>query len=75
MFSLLVEKARKGDLNEVRNIVQKNANINDKTEAFLHSAYDGHLDVVKFLIGKGANIHARSELHSFGVPTMIVLTL
>ena len=59
---LLVKKAEKGDLNEVKYLVEKGADIHAESEYALRmSARYGRLNVVKYLVEKGADINANSD--------------
>lgn len=58
--SLLIECAKKGSLNEIKNLIGKGAN--DLDLALQMSAVHGHLDVMKFLVANGANINICKDL-------------
>jgi hypothetical protein len=59
----LLEAAFRGDLGEVRRLLDKGADVNAKSGIGwtpLHAAaFCGHLDVVKFLVERGADIDAK----------------
>ena len=43
-------------------MVKKGADFHAREEeALTNAAYNGHLDIVKFLVEKGANLHIRKE--------------
>ncbi|XP_037025353.1 protein VAPYRIN-like [Bradysia coprophila] len=61
----LIAKARRGNLNAVKNLIERGANIKATDYAqwtALHvSAFWGRLEVVKYLVEYGADIEARSD--------------
>ena len=64
----LMEAATHGQLDAVRVLISRNANVNridDEGYTALHSAaQEGHLSVMELLISKGARIDARNNLGS-----------
>ncbi|MCL6590462.1 MAG: ankyrin repeat domain-containing protein [Firmicutes bacterium] len=50
-------------LNMVKYLIEKGANINEKNNAgqtaLMYAAEDGHLEIVKFLMEKGADLDAK----------------
>ncbi len=55
----LGKAAAAGDIQKVKLLVEKGANIHDDEEwALCQAAENGHLDVVKFLVEHGADIRA-----------------
>ena len=61
----LIEAAKKGDLEQVRDLLDEGADVNAKNgdglTALMAAAETGNLDVVKFLIEKGADVNAREN--------------
>jgi len=59
----LLEACNRGDIKEVRRLVEQGANIhaNDE-EALRWAAFRGHLEIVKYLIEKGADVHGQNDL-------------
>lgn len=54
MSKMLMENVKKGDLNEVKTLVENGADICSKSECALQlSACYGHLDIIKYFIEKG----------------------
>ncbi|MGL9778991.1 MAG: ankyrin repeat domain-containing protein [Wolbachia sp.] len=64
-YTSLHDAAKDGDLEAVKYLVRKGADVNDTNEdgwTPLHCAVsEGELEVVRFLISKGANIHAKDN--------------
>ena len=63
----LTSAARSGDINTVKNLLDKGADVNVKDNiggwtALVHAAYKGHTKVVKLLIAKGADVDGAIEL-------------
>ena len=59
---LLIKSAINGNLEEVRSLVERGANIHAQDdEALKSSAAKGHLNVVKYLLERGADIHAQDD--------------
>ena len=60
--NLLIESARRGDLERVKSLVERGADIHAKHDAALvTSARNGHFDIVKYLVESGADIHALDD--------------
>ena len=58
----LILAAKNGNLEKVRYLVKKGADINaENNESLRWSAINGHLEVVKYLIKKGADINAENN--------------
>lgn len=62
----LILASRKGDLNKVKELLGKGANVNAREKvtgegqpALFHAASYGHTEIVKLLIEKGANVNAK----------------
>ena len=59
---LLIKSAINGNLEEVRSLVERGADIHAENDyALKSSAVNGHLDVVKYLVERGANIHVQDD--------------
>jgi ankyrin repeat protein len=65
-YNELIEEAKEGNLQKVKELIANGANINVRDESgftpLLMAATRGHKDTTKFLIAKGANLNARSDL-------------
>lgn len=63
----LLAAARKGDLAQVKALVEKGANIEAKTRydttPLFFAARNGHLEVVQYLISKGANVNVTDTFY------------
>ena len=57
----LIEASRVGDLVLVKSLLKEDFSIHANEEALRNSAYNGHLEVVKYLIENGVDIHARND--------------
>jgi uncharacterized protein len=61
----LIKAAGDGDLEMVKSLIAKGANVNAKDEdgetALMGAAEKGHLEIVKLLLGKGAKVNAKNE--------------
>ncbi len=64
-ITALMGVARNGNIDGVKFLVEKGADINIKDEygatALLYAADKGHADIVKYLISKGADVHLRTK--------------
>jgi ankyrin repeat protein len=57
-----VNASHQGNLELVKELLAKGANINAKDDqALIYASSNDHLDVVEYLISKGANIHANDD--------------
>jgi len=72
----LIAAAKKGDVEGVKSLIAKGANVNARTNygaTALHFAADrGHLEVVKALVEAGADVNAKDEFYKF-TPTMMAI--
>lgn len=60
--NLLIDSSKKGDLNIVKIVLNKGANINAKdNQALIWASYNGQTEIVKYLVESGANIHAQED--------------
>jgi uncharacterized protein len=61
----LIEAAKQGDLEQVRELLNKRADVNarniNRMTALMSAAMKRNLDVVKFLIEKGSDVNARTD--------------
>jgi ankyrin repeat protein len=62
----LMKAAKKGDLEHVRELLNKGADVNAKNKggqtALMDAAREGNLEMVKLLIDKGADVNAKDEI-------------
>ena len=57
MDNQLIEASEKGDLEQVKELIEQGANIHaDNDYALRWASYRGHLDIAKYLIAHKANI-------------------
>jgi ankyrin repeat protein len=57
----LINAARDGDLNLVKQLISKGVNIHADNEALKLASLSGHLEVVKYLVEQNADIHADND--------------
>jgi hypothetical protein len=72
----LIAAVKKGDLEAVKSLIAKGANVNVRTNygaTALHFAADrGHLEIIKALVEAGADVNAKDEFYKF-TPTMMAI--
>ncbi|MGX3011388.1 ankyrin repeat domain-containing protein [Helicobacter sp. 23-1044] len=65
----LISAAVVGDLNEVKSLISKGADVNMKDEfggtVLMKASMYGHFEIVKFLVSKGANVNAKDGILGF----------
>src|SRR5215813_5986299 len=73
----LIAAAKKGDVEAVKSLIAKGANVNARTNygaTALHFAADrGHLEVVKALVEAGADVNAKDEFYKFTQTMMAMM--
>jgi Ankyrin repeats (3 copies) len=73
----LIAAAKKGDIEAVKSLIAKGANVNARTNygaTALHFAADrGHLEVIKALVEAGADVNARDDFYK--MPPMALATM
>ncbi|MBI3397863.1 MAG: ankyrin repeat domain-containing protein [Deltaproteobacteria bacterium] len=57
----LMNAAGSGDINAVKELVNKGADVNEKYNALIAAALNGHTEIVKLFIDKGADVNAKSN--------------
>jgi ankyrin repeat protein len=68
MGTALTKAASVGDLANIRNLVEKGADVNEKIKdgtgrtALIKAAEKGHIDIVRYLIGKGADVNYKADM-------------
>ena len=59
----LIDAARKGDINRIKKLLDKGADVNAKDKdgetALMAAALRGHTEIVQFLLNKGADVNAK----------------
>ncbi|MBI5212287.1 MAG: ankyrin repeat domain-containing protein [Nitrospirae bacterium] len=58
----LMRAAESGDINTLKNLLDKGAEVNEKGHALIDAAYYGHIEAAKILINKGADVNAKDSL-------------
>jgi len=65
LFDILLEAARRGQVNRVRVILDRGVAVDEKTEgevtALMVASVNGQVEVVKVLIERGADVNARNK--------------
>jgi ankyrin repeat protein len=73
----LIAAAKRGDVEAVRALIAKGANVNTRTTygaTALHFAADrGHLEVVKALVEAGADVNAKDDFYKITPATMAMM--
>ena len=69
----LIRATEDGDLNRVKSLISKGADVNAKDgtlerTALIEASLNGHLEVVKYLVENGADVNAKNE---YGVTVLM----